>query len=99
MAAAFVNCSMSQPNPSSAGPLCASQLNVSYTRIEECVNSQEGDLLLAAYGVRTHSQAPSIYWLPWITFNNTFYEQELDASQQNLLPVVCKHLTTKPAAC
>ena len=98
-AAAFVNCSMSQPDPPSAGPVCANLLNVSYSRIEECVNSQEGEFLLAAYGVRTHSQTPSVYWLPWITYNNTFYEQDLDASQQDLLPVVCKHLVTKPQSC
>ncbi|CAG7829263.1 unnamed protein product, partial [Allacma fusca] len=47
--AAFINCSMSSSTPPEAGPSCASQLGLNFTRVEQCIN-EDGPGLLAANG-------------------------------------------------
>jgi len=97
---AFINCTMSQSNPSEAGQYCSDLLNISYAPIKQCAESTSGTLLLVENGIRTSTLNPSLYWVPWITYNDVFYPEDLDPSQENLLPVVCKHLTgDKPPQC
>jgi interferon gamma-inducible protein 30/cytochrome c oxidase assembly factor 7 len=97
---AFVNCSMNQTNPPRAGQLCSDLLNVSFAPIEACAEAETGSLLLVENGIRTQTLEPSMYWVPWMTYDDVFYPEDLDPSQTNILPVLCKHLTgDKPEQC
>jgi len=102
VADAFVNCSMSSvnPRPPRAGQLCSDLLNVSYAPIEACAESATGTLLLVENGIRTLTLKPTLYYVPWMMYDDVFYEEDLGPSQTDLVPVLCKHLTgAKPEVC
>lgn len=98
-AISFTNCTISHKDPASVGHSCAKALYLNYLNVDQCMRSQEGDLLLAAYGVRTKRETPPIQGVPWITFNNKYSEDDEDASTEDLLTVVCKYLEFKPSVC
>jgi len=89
--AAFINCSMSSSTPPEAGPSCASQLGLNFTRVEQCIN-EDGPGLLAANGNRTHNLNPELYYVPWILYNGQFNVSDLDESQKDFAGLLCKKL-------
>ena len=94
---AFVACSMTSSDPPSAGPACAWLHNLDFAPVDACF-SAEGPELLAALGERTHALDPALYYVPWITHNGRWTVEDLDASQANLLAVVCRKLRELGAA-
>jgi len=102
-AAAFINCSMALFNSPITDPDCAASLGLNYTKIENCLNTWEASTLLAANGIRTHDLEPTLYYVPWIMFNNVFTVEDLDVAQRDLLGLLCDKLdsanVTAPAQC
>ncbi|KAJ8918983.1 hypothetical protein NQ315_016887 [Exocentrus adspersus] len=71
----FVVCAMSSTNASSDVNLeqCAVTANISWTTLQECISSGQGDELLAANGRRTDELIPDlINFVPTIVFQDVF---------------------------
>ncbi|KAK3929098.1 GILT-like protein 1 [Frankliniella fusca] len=62
----FVNCVMSQTNPSRLNDKCVAEAGLESGEIMECVNGREGQVLLAGMGERTPS---NIDFVPRVVFN------------------------------
>lgn len=73
-------------------PQCAADLGLNYTKIQNCLDSWEADALLAVNGIRTHDLQPTLYYVPWIMFNNVFTTADLDRAQRDLLGLLCDRL-------
>ena len=63
----------------------------------DCVDTQEGDLLRAACGVRTQRATPK--WVPRIVLDNKYDENVAGESRDDLLAVVCRYLKLKSLSC
>lgn len=51
-----------------------------------------GSELLAQNGEKTHALRPTLYFVPWITYNDKFTDSNLQDSQHSFKSVVCKEL-------
>ncbi|XP_074038747.1 gamma-interferon-inducible lysosomal thiol reductase-like protein [Leptinotarsa decemlineata] len=82
----FVMCAMNSSDASDDKNLkkCASEHNIEWESIQECVNSEEGDEWLAEYGNRTYSVKPKISFIPTIIFNNIYKEPLQNIALKNL---------------
>ena len=98
----FVNCMMKERNPDKHAQQCATQTGLDWTKIQQC-QSSNGPELLAAMGDRTHSLQPAMKFVPWITFNDQFSEQDQAEALVNLRGVICSKLpgtqAGKPPGC
>ncbi|CAG7786676.1 unnamed protein product, partial [Allacma fusca] len=100
VSASFIYCTTTQRRPPFAGPFCSKQLNISYTPIQNCAQSNVGLRLHDANGNRTAALVPPHEWVPWVTFNNVWNRKEADEIETDLLSVVCKHLNgSMPNVC
>jgi len=90
----FIRCSMSTSYPPTSLSECSQKLEIDSTKIKACSDSFEGEELLAANGNKTHALSPKLYFVPWITFNGEFTEDNLQNSQSNFKNVVCDELST-----
>lgn len=98
-ASAFVNCSMANFRSPGGDPGCATELGFNFTeRIQPCVDSWEGDALLATNGIKTHDLRPKLYYVPWIQFDRKFSTEDLDLAQRDLLGLLCNKLNAKGLA-
>lgn len=98
----FIYCSMSKRSPPDTLDECSTQLGISPIQISQCAEGQEGSELLAANGEKTHALKPSLYFVPWITYNGKFTSENLQNSQSNFKAVVCEELGNmgvSPAEC
>ncbi|XP_063239545.1 GILT-like protein 1 [Bacillus rossius redtenbacheri] len=96
----FVHCFMAAADPPSSGAQCAKTLNITYSEIEKCSSSQQGEDLLAALGDKTKKFNPELSWVPTPAFNNVYDAEDLQESMTDFLSAVCKRLDSpKPAAC
>ena len=107
-AASYINCTISQHRPAFASRFCGEALgfgkavgsrSFAYNNLIACVNTVEGDLLLAANGVRTSQAEPAIQGVPWIMFDNKYDEDVADESRRDFLAVACRYLNYDPQAC
>ncbi|CAG7727381.1 unnamed protein product [Allacma fusca] len=99
VSAFFIYCTMYQRPPSLAGSFCAKELNITFAPIRNCARSNEGKRLHERNGNRTAALVPYQKWVPWITFNDGWDENDDGLSSVNFLAVVCKHLrATQPSA-
>ncbi|XP_063600328.1 gamma-interferon-inducible lysosomal thiol reductase-like [Penaeus indicus] len=85
----FANCTMADLVGIAAGAKCAEVSGVNYTRVEDCFNSVEGQLLQHEVGVKQAELDPPLNYVPWILINDVFTEEQLDAAQNDLRKVVC----------
>ncbi|OXA50758.1 Gamma-interferon-inducible lysosomal thiol reductase [Folsomia candida] len=90
----FVHCSMSTRNPPQSLTECAAKLDIvdPVEEIRTCAEGAEGSELLARNGVETHALRPKLYFVPWITYNGVFSEENLQNSQDSFKTVVCSEL-------
>ncbi|XP_042892799.1 gamma-interferon-inducible lysosomal thiol reductase-like isoform X2 [Penaeus japonicus] len=96
----FANCIMADLVGTAAGPKCAEESGVDYTRVEDCFNSVEGQQLQHEVGVKQEKLDPPLDYVPWILINEVFTEAQLDAAQEDLRKVVCDaYEGVKPEKC
>lgn len=88
----FIHCSMSTRSPPSSLTECGTKLEIETEEISTCAEGSEGSKLLARNGERTHALVPKLYFVPWITYNGEFTEENLQNSQDNFKTVVCSEL-------
>ena len=76
-------------DPINSATKCADeQVDVDWTKIEECSNSQEGDELHAKAGEKTHALVPKVDFIPTVILEGSESGQE--KILKNLLLEVCK---------
>jgi len=99
--AALINCMMDNFDAPNDAEMCATQLGIDYTRVGECYNSWEGPTLKAANGIRTHELSPTLYYVPWITYDDVWTVEDMQNSELNLLGVICQKLAPneRPSLC
>jgi len=90
----FITCSMRTSYPPTSLSECSEKLGIDTTNIKACADSFEGQELLAANGKQTHALSPKLYFVPWITYNDVFTEDNLQNSQTNFNSVVCEELSS-----
>ncbi|KAF2896206.1 hypothetical protein ILUMI_09965 [Ignelater luminosus] len=97
----FLDCSMRSRDPTSSKQLqiCAENVGVNFTSINECFKNGQGDELLIKYGERTNAVSPKISYIPTIIINDVFSQEVQNNAEFDLLNTVCKHLSKKPPAC
>lgn len=94
----FVNCVMSSKDPSKPDDKCVTDAGLDPSDMTACETGLEGQVLQAGMGFRT---LPHIPFVPRISFNGVFDDQDQDNGQENLLLVVCEKLAqgVRPAMC
>ncbi|XP_034233102.1 GILT-like protein 1 [Thrips palmi] len=94
----FVQCVMSQTNPSVPSEKCMTEVGLSAGEVKDCASGREGQVLLAGMGERTPRD---ISFVPTVNFNGKFSETDQDQALSNLLHVVCDKLAPndRPEAC
>ncbi|XP_011311096.1 gamma-interferon-inducible lysosomal thiol reductase [Fopius arisanus] len=102
LAVAFIGCAMSSDNPGTAVPECAKTTGLSEeTRkvIDDCINSEKGDALLAGYGEKTHDLNPALTSVPTIILDGVYSKENQRAAESNFKKLICDRIPDKPAAC
>merc|ERR1712055_16759 len=89
----FVKCTLESDYPANAGPQCAAISNVDWTPIESCWNSRDGEEALHDVAVKQEQLNPSLYFVPWITVNDYFSEDQVGDCQTDMMAVVCDAYT------
>lgn len=100
--AAFINCMMTSFDAPNDAEECATELGLDFGRLSNCYTSWEGTTLLAANGIKTHDLEPTLYYVPWILYQDMWTEEDMTGSEFNLLGVVCEKLansTSRPPQC
>nr|CAD7207574.1 unnamed protein product [Timema douglasi] len=65
----FIGCTFNTSNPPTAGPGCAEQLGLNFSAIEDCMSSEDGNVILASHGVNTHNNMAGLAFVPSILYN------------------------------
>lgn len=100
--AAFINCMMTSFEAPSDAESCAQELGINYAAtIGPCYNSWEGPTLLAAHGIKTHDLNPTLYYVPWITYDDVWTVEDMTGSETDLLGLICTKLDAenRPSLC
>ncbi|CAL4108468.1 unnamed protein product [Meganyctiphanes norvegica] len=96
----FNYCVMNSFYPPEEGKICADQLGVDFTPIDQCATSIEGQTLLHELGEKQAQLAPDLNYVPWIIINDVWTQEQQDAAEFGLLEVVCEAYTGNlPEAC
>jgi hypothetical protein len=88
----FIYCSMSTRNPPLSLDECSEKLKIDPTEIRKCAEGPEGAKLLAQNGEKTHALKPTLHFVPWVTYDGEFTEENLHNSQSSFKTVVCNEL-------
>jgi len=91
----FLFCSMSEKYPPTSLALCSRRTGLDRAvtqKIQACMDADEGNELLVRNGEKTHNLNPQLYFVPWITINGKFTEDNLIDSQKDFKSVVCREL-------
>jgi len=98
---ALINCMMDNFDAPNDGPICATRLGLNYTAVDACYNGWEGDTLLAAHGIKTHDLNPTLYYVPWIMYEDVWTAEDMIGSEVNLMQVLCRKLPAgnRPPQC
>jgi len=86
-------------DPTTRGPSCAESFGLDFNPVKTCMEGNEGFELLVANGERTNKLVPSHEYVPWMLFNGIYTKDDNDHAEQDLLSVVCKHLSPPPTEC
>merc|ERR1711862_355670 len=95
----ILNCIESASWPELAGKQCFDELGLDWAPVEACINGREGPELHAANGDKTHALNPSLYGVPWPTWDGVGGEQVLDEMDRlGLVGYLCQTsmITTSP---
>ena len=69
----LISCMMASDDPPTAADVCLDEMEITSTtpdNIAACAQSDEGSNLLHDIGVETENLDPSLYFVPWILFND-----------------------------
>ena len=69
----LISCMMASDDPPTAADACLAEIEITSTtpdNIATCAQSDEGSNLLHEIGVETKNLDPSLYFVPWILFND-----------------------------
>nr|CAD7459484.1 unnamed protein product [Timema tahoe] len=79
---------------------CAEQLGLNFSAIEDCMSSEDGNVLLASHGVNTHNNMAGLAFVPSILYNGVFNESEQQETLSDFLTVLSRHVTVvQPESC
>ncbi|XP_044735152.1 GILT-like protein 1 [Chrysoperla carnea] len=96
----FINCVLSDSNPTYAGSKCGKESDLYWATIDTCSKTEEGANYLAQYGDRTHAVRPNISFVPTIIFNSVYNQELQNKALKNFEEVLCSQLSEpKPAEC
>jgi len=91
----FFTCMEGSDDPTTAGPSCASQASLDWSKINGCVTSSVGNQV--EHSVALATKALKIQYTPWTVVNGKHLPDEIS---DQLLQYVCDAYTgTKPAPC
>ncbi|XP_040573344.1 GILT-like protein 1 isoform X3 [Lepeophtheirus salmonis] len=95
----YINCMTKiSEDPINAGKTCSESLSLPWTKIQKCVSTLEGEILLAQYGEITHALTPKLTSVPTVELNGS--QDNQDALINDLKGSVCSAYTgVKPSAC
>ncbi|RZC36624.1 gamma-interferon-inducible lysosomal thiol reductase, partial [Asbolus verrucosus] len=85
--------------PDDAGEKCGQELNINYTPIGDCANSDRGTALLKEYGERTHALNPAVKFIPTIELDGSQTIVPQSAILKNFLKSLCQIFKKKPKKC
>ncbi|CAG9860866.1 unnamed protein product [Phyllotreta striolata] len=77
---------------------CAAQSNLSWDKINSCLD-KEGDKLLLAYEKRMDNLQPPLKGVPHLLFNDKTDDNIEEAAMDDFIGTACKLFKTKPKAC
>jgi len=80
---------------------CASlQPELNFTRIMQCAQAQEGELMEHNMALATDALDPPHTFVPWVTLNGVHTDEIQQEAQDDLLGLICTtYQGPKPAAC
>lgn len=78
-----------RPIDRAAEKCAAQQPELNFTRIMQCANSQEGELLEHQMALLTDSLVPKHQYVPWITLNGVHTDEIQQKAQDDLLGLIC----------
>lgn len=97
---ALIQCMESYSASQAAGPKCARRQGIDYKKIEECVQSKQGNTWQHEMARRTDSLKPPLHFVPWITVNGVYTRENQSRALNNLLGLVCDlYKGPKPESC
>ena len=69
-----------------------SELNFSgYDEVDECHSSNYGEELFYQNSWRASNLDPSTFWIPWVTINGFWNENEFQDVNDNLFGLMCSN--------
>jgi hypothetical protein len=60
-----------------------------FNDVIECANGSLGNQILYANGIRTHALIPSLYYVPWIIFDNVYTNETRIQAEQDIIKAIC----------
>ncbi|XP_011311095.1 gamma-interferon-inducible lysosomal thiol reductase-like [Fopius arisanus] len=101
----LVGCAMSSANPVTAVPGCAKSMGLSAEirkNMTDCMNSEMGDRLLAAYGDKTYALTPTVQatGIPAVVIDHVYSPENHNAAIDNFKNLICNRISEgKPTIC
>ncbi|XP_067134316.1 gamma-interferon-inducible lysosomal thiol reductase-like [Centruroides vittatus] len=97
---ALIQCMESYSQSQAAGAKCARRQDIDYNKIEECVQSKQGNTWQHEMAKRTDSLKPPLHFVPWITFDGVYTREHQNRGLNDLLGLVCDlYKGPKPESC
>ncbi|KDR09939.1 uncharacterized protein LOC110838381 [Zootermopsis nevadensis] len=88
----FVHCVMSRPDGSQEGKRCSEKFGISWAAVDSCMKSPVGTTLQLMAQEETLKLAPSgLGFVPTITFNKKYRQQDQREALQNFRGVSCRY--------
>ncbi|CAL8068432.1 unnamed protein product [Orchesella dallaii] len=82
--------SLSLKKGSAGCEACAKNIGMDFEIIRNCVLSWEGDVLMAANGIKKNGLSPKATEHPWILVNDEYKKDAADGLKANALATLCK---------
>ncbi|XP_054009510.1 gamma-interferon-inducible lysosomal thiol reductase-like [Hylaeus anthracinus] len=100
---ALVVCAMASSFPATAVPQCAETVKLnqqSQDSIRDCMSGPLAQELLAANGKKTAALTPPLSFVPTITLNGVYSQENQRKALNNFFKLICDNLgETKPSQC
>lgn len=71
---------------------CAKRVALNIDKIKSCVQTEEGDKLLAEYGDKTWKLNPNLSFVPTVIYNGVYNDDSQWQSLKDFVAVVCSKL-------
>merc|ERR1712141_784058 len=96
-----INCILSDRHPYQATEKCMNELMIpDYEGVNECHVSNYGENLLYQNSWETENNLdPHAYFIPWITINDIWNEDEFEGAFKDLRQVLCKNYLNNVPEC